>query len=178
VVEPRLLAAQMLGALPTSQSNRTALLACLERWSRDLEDDNLRKRVILAGLARLGAEQPRLSLEFITEVLARGSNLDIKIGLTFLLALVENPEFQNLPVVFNLVSPAIRMPNKACKKQFLDLMTALSRRSPQESAYVFEQAVLISKNAETHWLVRQILEELPPTLADRLINLTHSSRSV
>lgn len=178
VAEPRLLAARVLGSLPIDPPADQEILDLVVRWAKALDDDSLRQRIVQAGLSRLGKEQPQMIIELVRTLLPHTTSLvDAKIGVEMLLALIELPEFQNIPVAFNLAAPLIRSPRPKMKSHLLDLMKSLARRSPQESAFVFEQAVAASGEAGTLWLVRQVLEDFPPDLAERLKRLTHSLRS-
>jgi hypothetical protein len=168
VMETRLLAAQLLGVMPTEDSLAESTLERIIQWCYELEDDSLRKQIVQTSLNRLAAENPRPALKRIASLIEVKRTRETKFALLLLLALVENPEFQNLPAAFNLAAPILRSPDPLCKPQLLDLMQALVQRSPQESAYFFEQASLASANPETRWIVRQVSPSLPKELAERL----------
>jgi len=178
VAEPRLLAAHLLGTLPVDDEAGLAVLDRVEKWSREIPDDNLQARIILTGFQRLGSENPRIAFDLVKNLLQIGRLADYRIAVNMLQALVQTAGSENLPLVFNLAFPVIRNPNAKSKPQILALMTSLAHKSPKESAYIFEQALQASSGPDSQWLVRQVLDEFPPDLADRLRKQTQALTSL
>jgi hypothetical protein len=88
-----------------------------------------------------------------------------------LLPLVENPQFENLPVFFRLVQPLACNVPPGLKPDLLDVLTALAHRSPNETAYFLRQTLIYPDAPDIAWLIRQLLNEFPPEQQEMLHNV-------
>jgi hypothetical protein len=91
-----------------------------------------------------------------------------QLGLRALLPLVENPEFENLPVFYRLIQPLVCNVPPGLRPDLLDVLVALARRSPQETAYFLRQTLNYPDAADPAWLIRQLLNEFPTAQAHML----------
>jgi hypothetical protein len=85
-----------------------------------------------------------------------------QLGLRALLPLIQDPGFENLPVFFRLIQSLCQTAPAALRPDLLDVLAALARRSPQETAYFLRQTLMFPDSADTPWLVRQSLSKFPP----------------
>lgn len=85
----------------------------------------------------------------------------ISFGLQGLTAGVERGSVLNLPAIYRMISPILQYPMEASYNKLIDLMEALSRRSPTETAFFLRQTVAISDSPETVRVIKQVLPFFP-----------------
>ncbi len=122
------------------------------------------------ALERLRQEHPQSMIRLIQDWLESTKPLYQQLGLRALLPLVENPQFENLPVFFRLVQPLACNVPPGLRPDLLDVLAALAHRSPQETAYFLRQTLSYPDAADTAWLIRQLLNEFPPEQQQMLHN--------
>jgi hypothetical protein len=85
-----------------------------------------------------------------------------------LLYLVEDPDFENLPAVFFLITPFLRSTPSSLRHDLVDLLEKLALRSPQETAFILRSAIGVTNNSDAAWLTRQMLSIFPPEIGNDL----------
>jgi hypothetical protein len=158
-LEPRLLAAALLGQAPLAQVE--PVLERVQEWAQSLSEERLLNALVQQGLNRLGNEQPDRLLQQASRWLASGDLGLERLGLKALRLLVSNPGFENLPAVQNQLLPLLRTAPFPIRADIIDLLSALARRSPKEMAYYLRQALESSDYLETARLIRQAMRYFP-----------------
>ena len=93
-------------------------------------------------------------------------------------ALVVNPEFENLPALFRMLSPLVRESSSALEFDLVQIIRSLGRRSPHETAYFLEQNLKAPHKSGLGVIVRQSLDVFPSDLDLSLREvLRHRSRT-
>ncbi len=161
-LECRLMAGMLLGQIPPQPPD--AIIARLQSWiTTDLEFF-LIEALLSNGVERLHREQPQVLLKMIEGWLGSTKTFPQQLGLRALLPLIQAPAFENLPVFFRLIQPLCQVAPAALRPDLLDVLAALARRSPQETAYFLRQTLMFSDSPDTPWLIRQSLDQFPPEL--------------
>jgi hypothetical protein len=168
-LESRLLAAMLLGQIPPDPPER--IIARLKTWLVPDLEFYLIEALMNNALGRLRQEHPQSMVRLILEWLESSKPLYQQLGLRALLPLVENPQFENLPIFYRLVQPLAGNVPPGLRPDLLDVLTALARRSPQETAYFLRQTLSYPDAADTAWLIRQLLFEFPPEQQQMLYEL-------
>jgi hypothetical protein len=83
------------------------------------------------------------------------------IGFTALHGVIEDRNFENIPVIFRILTVPIEMTNRATIHDLESLVILLSRRSPVETAYFLRQCYLRAGNPILSRLVRKVLPVFP-----------------
>jgi hypothetical protein len=159
MLEPRLLAAMLLGQAPLTEAE--AILERVGRWAQPIAEDRLINGLIQHGLSRLSREQPQRLLQQSSKWLASDDTGLERIGLRALLLLVTNPGFENLPAVLHQLTPFVRTSPFPIRADIMDVLIALARRSPKETAYTLRQSLEAPDHPETAWLIRQVIRYFP-----------------
>jgi hypothetical protein len=159
MLEPRLLAAMLLGQAPLTDAE--AILERVGRWAQPIAEDRLINALVQHGLSRVSREQPQRLLEQSSEWLSSGDTGLERLGLRTLLLLVSDPAFDNLPAVLHQLMPFVRVAPYPIRADIMDVLIALARRSPKETAYTLRQTLEAPDHPETAWLVRQALRYFP-----------------
>jgi hypothetical protein len=103
-LETRLLAAFLLGHIPPQEEH---LLARLTAWTQQVRDPNVRASLLTTSLSRLRKEKPERFLILVNEWLHPERRRLWANGLQVLIPLVSDPQFENLPRVFETVRPIL-----------------------------------------------------------------------
>lgn len=174
MLEPRLLAAILLGQAPLTPIER--VLERVQQWAQPLSEDRLLNTLVQQGLSRASREQPGRLLQQCSEWLG---NEDIglqRLGLKSYQLLVSNPNFDNLPAILHQITPLLRGTPFAIKPDIMDLLIALAQRSPKETAYSLRQILEAPEVHETAWLIRQVMRYFPAETQASLRTALRQSR--
>jgi hypothetical protein len=159
VLEFRLMASNVLGMI--TPEDPQPILNRVESWNAANQEDALLAAIADKGLARLRTESRELFIEQLEDWLSSVELAMQKLGLQALLALVDKPRFQNLPVAFRLIAPLIQEAPRELRPYMLDILRPLAHRSPQETAYFLRQAVTQGRAPTALWLARHALDFFP-----------------
>jgi hypothetical protein len=174
VLEYRHLAALMIGKLPASQASET--LRLVTEWGQTSPEEILLSALAVNSLNTLQQDAPDEVLERIRIWLhepqqdttpAQRTSLQ-KLGLAALLPFVSDPDYENLPRIYALLTPLLQAAPKALRPYLLDLLLPLARRAPQEITYLLRTLLEEDPNQHLVWLARRTLEALPPEYQTRL----------
>lgn len=164
--EHRLIACRLLGKIPASEHQR--LLALIEEWVDENEEESLLESIATHSLARLREENPELFTAQIERWLGSKRIKYQKLGLIALLAQLTATEFENLPVVYRLLGMHMPTASKGLRPYLLDLLKPLARRSPLETAFFLRQSLEGSDNPVIPWLIRRSIEFFPKDVQSSL----------
>lgn len=174
VLEYRHLAALMIGKLPASQAEET--LRLVTEWGQTSPEEILLNALAANSLATLQQDAPDKVLDQIriwlyepseTSSLAQRTSLQ-KLGLAALQPYATDPEYENLPRLYALLTPLLKDAPKALRPYLLDLLLPLARRAPAEIAYLLRNLLEEDTNQHLVWLARRTLVALPPETQTRL----------
>jgi hypothetical protein len=164
--ECRVLAIDILGTIPPKPSE--IVLDRLRVWSKTCREDALLNALLDQGVSRLREESPDVFLGLIEVWLTDTDLPSRKVGLRALPALIQNPDFENLPKVYRLLTPFLREAASVLETDLLRITRALAKRSPQETAYFLQQMLTGPHKSGLNLIVRRSLEIFPPELQDSL----------
>lgn len=140
----------------------------LELWSTEPGESGLLNLLLDRGSARLRREAPTRWLDVLRDWMG---SMDFTLRQTALLALlpfISDREFENLPAVFNLITPVLQQNAAELTPELQKALNALARRSPVESGYILRQILATSNDPALHRLVRRCLPAFPPEIQARL----------
>lgn len=177
LMESRQLAAMLVGKLPASQIEQT--LQTVEDWAKDNHEDRLLESLAGKSLRIIEQEVPEALLERIQAWLApdddslsdsQRRNL-LKLGLSALVPIASDRNFENLPRIYTLLAPHISGAPKSLRPYLLDVLLPLARRSPQEVAFILRSELTENHNPQAVWLARRTMDALPEENRERLRGL-------
>ena len=170
-LEPRLLAARLLGLAPPEE----AVLAQFWSWLAAASDPQVQRALLEHGSARLVAEAADAFLQHVAQILPQPGPLR-RLALQALVALVNHPSFENAPPLYRALRPVLLDLDPDERPEATALLQALARRWPQEvNAYlrrVWGEAASRPGAATLAWVIRRVLPYLPPesTLRQRVLS--------
>lgn len=170
--EIRLLATHLLGMAPVQPAE--PVMALLRNWLVPPPEERLLEPLFEHGLKRMRQEYPAGLLQLSREWLVRpwpdpkSTLIYQQYALRLLRPLTLDPAGDLLPQIYPLIVPLLRAPPPDLRPDLLDLLEAMAQRSPQETAFVLRQNLDSPDNAQTAWLIRQVLDEFPPAQQESL----------
>jgi hypothetical protein len=173
-IETRMLAAYLLGCIPPREER---LLARLTAWTQQVRDPSVRSALLTTSLARLRKETPDTFLLLIGEWLHPARQRLWSNGIQALLPLINDPDYENLPPIFELARPVIEAAPGLLQIDLADLINALYLASPAETEYYMQEILEKPANPLTTITLRRILSLLPTDLQARLRTLVRQKRS-
>lgn len=160
-LETRLLAAALLGRI---DPRVPLLVERISAWGSRVRDPRVRAALLNAGLNRLRREEPDKFLTLIHEWLDSDNPKLWANGIEALIPLLDDPGFENLPPVFDIIRPVIVNAPAGLQKELADLLNALHRASPVETVFFIKQIIAGPLARQPQIVLRRTLPELEPEL--------------
>jgi len=164
-LETRLLAAFLLGRIPPQEER---LLARLTAWTQAVRDPSVRAALLTTSLTRLRKETPDLFLILIKEWLYPTRKSMWSNGIQALVPLISSNDFDNLPPIFEIISPILKASPAALQFDLEELLITLHEKSPDETLYFIQQMLKSTRNELPAIFLRRMLPDLPPEFQTHL----------
>jgi len=171
-LEPRLLAAYLLGAIPIGYIDEVS--DRLSRWAAPNENRVFLRALFIHGTTTLRRHKPQ---DWQVKIKAWLSDPQIsrrRIGLLAALSLIEDLHYPNLPAIFNSLGSVVQTHPAELQNELFLVITALGNRSPIETVYFLRQMIGLDPNPGLVRLIRRCLPEFPPEIQKRMLDLLHS----
>ena len=165
-LEPRRLAAVLLGKIPLSFSGQ--VIKRLQDWSLPTEDRALIQYLHEHGTIRLRREAVEEWTQVIRSWLESKDTDDQIFGLQSLIPLINDREYKNLPLIFDLLSLRIAEPNPRILFTLQNVIEALARRSPIETVYYLKTILKGKHSKDLPRFFRRLLACFPEDQAQSL----------
>jgi hypothetical protein len=173
-LETRLLAAFLLGCIPPQEER---LLARLTAWAQQVRDPSVRSALLTTSLTRMRVETPDQFLVLIGEWLHPARQRMWSSGLQALLPMVRDPDYENLPPIFEITRPIIKSASSTLQTEIGDLINALFSNSSQETVYFLHEIIDSSDNPMIIVNMRRLLPFFPPALQAQLREHVRAKRN-
>ncbi len=165
-LEPRLVAAYLLGRAPVAPPE--PVIERLKAWCTPKLERQALEVLLDHGCARLRKEGEPAWFQLLQDWLNTYKTEYEVIALKALLPAVRDREFENLPPIYQMVSPLIQLPASGLQSELDIMIEALARRSPTETAYFLRQMLGMNTGISTARLVRRALPAFPENLQEGL----------
>ena len=166
-LETRLLAAAILGRINPSMP---LLLERVTAWVSRVRDNQVRRALLMASLARLRRESPARFLELMRGWFDPESPKMWGNAIYALIPLLEDAGYENLPPIYNLLTPVMKALPASLQHETADLINALYAVSPVETTHFIRQA-LTSAPPQVMPIYRRILPSLPAVIQPMVLEL-------
>lgn len=163
--EPRLLAIHFLGY---SWQETERFVDISAAWMAETTDQNLLEAFFDHSVSRLAAQKPQAYLDLAEKWLHDHRPVRMAAGLRALETLIRQPEFENYPRCFRLISPLMQQPSEALRPELSALLAVLGERSPAETTYFYLDLMQGNLSQPTASLIRRGLEHLPEEQKQRV----------
>jgi hypothetical protein len=165
-LECRHLAIELLSWVPVGHGRQVE--SRLQRWADPREEAGLLDQLLVQGAARYRREIPDRYLRLAKDWMSASDPAVQALGIRLLTGLADDPGFDNLPVIFQRARILIQHAPRDLQPDLADLIAALARRSPQETATYLEKCLGSAQDSGTASLVRRSLHAFPPEEQRRL----------
>ncbi len=164
--EMRLAGIMILGALPPEQIQEVQTR--LAQWGEPQENWIYLDTLFTQGTKRIRKDNPTLWLDQIKTWIYSGDTSKYKLGLEALLPFIRDPAFENMPVIFNLITGPLQEQPKTLQRELTDVLAELAKKSPTETAYFLRQILSLSSKPDLVRLVRRCLPGFPEETQNKL----------
>jgi hypothetical protein len=168
-LESRLLAAHILGNIPSSQA--IPVLSRLPDWLNQSTDKEIRTALLTDALARVRRENPETFFIILERWLANPQPSIQAWGLQALIPLLKDSRFENLPAVFRILRPAILAASPATQLDLQACLEALESVSQTETMAFLREIIRDNPQPTMLRIVRRILPALTTELQEGLRNI-------
>ncbi len=165
-LECQVLALDIVGWLPPDPIEEVTLR--IKNWGPSCGEDRHLAAALTRSCSRIRLEQPPIFFQILENWLTSANTAARRIGLRLIPSLVADPEFSNLPAIFNLISRVFQGEARSSNEDLLVAIEALIQKSPQETAYFLRQAVTRFNQPEIETLIRNSLPAFPTHIRDNL----------
>lgn len=159
-LEPRLLAASLIGLAARREPGAAAEL--LVQYCIPRENPLVQEALLQRSGVQLRLANPEVWFNLVERWVNSETLAQQLIGFRALQGVVADRDFENLPVIFSLLTGPIEITNRSTLHDLELLITALTRRSPVETAYFLRQCYTRSNNPILARLIRKCLPGFPP----------------
>ncbi len=164
--EARDLAAHLLGQVPLAA--KAEVFERIKQWSSGPLDRAVVYSVFSKGSQQLRSEDPQGWTEFVGNLLASPLERQQNHGLYALSLLVEQSHSDLLPQFFRWIRPFIQSDQSLIQPNLSQVIAALARRSPAETAYVLKEAMSDTDGSGIEQRVRSYLPYFDEQLSESL----------
>ncbi len=158
-LEMRLIAIALLSQIPAQPPD--AILQRIQAWASATKEERLIAAMVQQGLVKIRHEAVQVLLQWVEAWLASSDQSLQVLALRTIHSLLDDSDFENLPTLFRIVTPFVRVAPLDLKPYIVEITKALARRSPYETAYFLRQNLNAPENPDTDWLIRQVLRVFP-----------------
>jgi len=154
-LETRLLAAAILGhVLPTSPD---PILDRVQKWGADCTEALLQKALFTQGISHIQEQYQSDFLRIVSDLVANPKKDAQRESLYAILPLLEDESFQNLPIVYRMLSTIMGREETGLQNEIVAVIRILAKRSEQETAFFLQEKLLTAQEPRITRIVRQSL---------------------
>ncbi len=164
-IEFRLLAITLIGKIHPGPHE--PVLTRIQAWISTMPENRLLDAILEQGLEQIRQERPKIYAQMIEDWLKADELFSRQTGLRAMLPLLDDPEFENLPVLSRLLIPLIREPPDELRPDLITVLRSLTHRFPQEASFILRQN-LSDDRPDAVWLARQVVNDFPPEIQNSL----------
>ena len=165
-LETRLLAAAILGEIPLTTPD--PILERAKKWGATCKESLLQKALFTQGLSQIREHYQEEFLKIVAGFMANSEKEAQRGGLLALPPLLEDENFQNLPVVYRMLGSLLMNEDAILQNEIVAVVRVLAERSEQETAsFLLEKLKTATKPRITR-IVRRSLPFFSEKYQDRL----------
>ncbi len=167
-LESRLLAASLLGRI---HPETNLLLERITAWVSRTRDEQLRQALLVNSLVRIRRESTSRFLQLMQTWFNPATPKLWANAIHAIIPLIDDPSYENLPPLYNLLSPVIKIMPSIMQNDLADLIKALYAASPAETIYFLRQVIIGSSSPQLPVTIRRILPRLPARLQPAILEI-------
>jgi hypothetical protein len=133
----------------------------LQRWADPRDAAGLLDQLLMQGAVRYRREAPDRYLRLAKDWMSANDPDLQALGVRLLTGLADDPGFDNLPTLYLRARVMIQRAPSELQPDLADLIAALARRSPPETAHYLEKCLKGAQGGGTASLIRRSLRSFP-----------------
>lgn len=173
-LECRMLAANLLGKI---HPETPTLLERITTWVARTSDEQLRMALLRTSLTRIRQESTHKFLHLMRIWFDPSSPKMWASAIHAVIPLIEDPKYENLPPIYNFLSPVIKSMPSIMQNDLADLINALYKASPVETIHFLRQNVVSTTSRQLPVSLRRILPQLPSSLRPIILDVLRQKSS-
>lgn len=154
-LEPCQLAAGLLGALPIEFAD--AVFKRIQNWSQTGEKTELLDVLHIKGTESIRRESPALWINTLRSWVHADDPTLQKFGVLGLIPMLNDPDNDNLPIIFDFLQPVIAETDPRLVVTLLQIIEILAQKSESETVYLLKQIIKNSVNPDLPRFIRRAL---------------------
>ncbi|MBS1250772.1 MAG: hypothetical protein MAG431_02368 [Chloroflexi bacterium] len=154
-LETRQLAAILLSYLPPSASE--PILERVRAWGETCQEDRLQRVLYDQGVSKLRRHAQEEFLDLVGELMASPEKASQRGGLYALIPLLEGESFQNLPIVYRMMTKLLKRDETSLETEIVAVIEQLAKRSQQETAFFLREKLATAAKPRITRVVRRSL---------------------
>ncbi|MEA3350865.1 MAG: DNA alkylation repair protein [Chloroflexota bacterium] len=159
-LETRLLAISVLGQVSPLPPERVS--DRVQMWGQACKEELVMKSLVSKGLEKLRLDARGYYFESVENWLLSPHQSLVLVGLRALPPLLDDDNFENLPLVFRWLAPLARDAGIEVRNDLIQVLRSLARRSPQETAYFLRKIkATASSPRSVAMIIRRSLDAFP-----------------
>ncbi len=155
-LEPRQLAATLLGALPAAYFDR--VIPRLTSWANESSDPQDLTWLFTRATANLRLEKPEIWLSMLQQWLEAADEKSRSIAVYGLSSMITDSSLTSLPLIYKHLQPLLLEENTRISPYLETIIERLIQKSETETIYFLKQTIAISPNQT---LIRMVRRSLP-----------------
>lgn len=173
-LECRMLAASMLGKI---HPETPQLVERITAWVTRTTDEQLRIALLRNSLTRVRQESTSRFLHIMRMWFDPYSPKMWASAIHAVIPLIEDPKYENLPPIYNFLSPVIKTMPSIMQNDLADLINALYKASPVETVHFLRQSIVSATSRQLPISLRRILPQLPASLRPIILDILRQKSS-
>lgn len=173
-LESRLLAAYLLGSIPPAQA--IPALTSLPRWLSQSMDKQIHQALFTEALKRVRKENPEAFFNIIQEWIGSTSQKEQTWGLSALVPLLRESQFDNLPAIFRIVRPAVLSASPDTQLALQTCLHAMETISPVETISFLREAINSSTSPVQPRVIGRMLPNFSPQMQAALRDILREKK--
>lgn len=154
-LEPRLLAASLLGLVPIKHVNE--ILQRINQWSKTGSDNKSIEALFCSGARRLRHEKPEQWFNMIQTWLYDNAVSRNSHAVQALIPAAREHDFENIPLIFQAINSLMDNQSATLQPALIELLQVLAKRTPAETLYFLKHHIILSNHPGTLRLVRHLI---------------------
>ena len=165
-LEVKQLAATLTGLLPVSREDD--ILFRISNWEKITSERSILDILFRDGTWQLRKPASSKWIHLIDSWIRNNTPRDLTASCRALISLTKDPEYENLPIIFNMLSTMATTYQAIPERDFQDLLLALFEREPKETLFFLKQLLTIGIPDQLVYSIRRLIPDLPKEIQSRL----------
>lgn len=158
--ESRYLSAKLTGMIPPTEIIIPVLSSLTDRLGES-PDHEIQRQLLTSSFTRIRAENQSAFISLIKEWLNSSIPTQQGWGFQALLPLLDDPDFQNIPMIFCIITPALLAASPTTQNDLYRCIRSLARISPTETGRFLNQLIIDHQQSTLFHILRRLLPRFP-----------------